>query len=230
MSRYKNLAGAHFDKKQNHRKATAEQLTLLAAVEDVPIDDLLDAGLRQGEVMRRLALVLHGDVIPVEILERRRKIREEAAKQPACRICSVLGTKCEGEITRHHFLPRWLMLKLDNYQAFAARSRCTIPICIGRHRDLHLPGDTDTPKSIAQFMTDEERHLCQKMMGQLMEEHPFVREWISGGDRDWAYEAMLFSDFDRGLFRMDKISYDREIEAELRSIPEDVRMVAPAEA
>jgi hypothetical protein len=201
MSRAKTLGGMIFDKKQNHKKATADQLALLAAVEDVPIDDLLDAGLRQGIVMRRLAEALHGDIIPMEVLDRRRKAREEAAKQPDCRICSVLGTECEGEITRHHFLPRWLMLKLDNYAAYAARSKCTIPICIGRHRDLHLPGDTDTPKSIAQFMTDDERKFCQKMMEELREEHPFVTEWISGGDRDWAYETQLFDDFNRGLFR-----------------------------
>jgi hypothetical protein len=201
MSRYKNLGGAHFDKKQNHRKASAEQLGLLAAAENVLIDDLLDAGLRQGEVMKRLAEALKPDIIPAEVLERRRQAREEAARQPKCRICSVLGTECEGEITRHHFLPRWLMLKLDNYISYASRSKCTIPICIGRHRDLHLPGDTDTPKSIGRFMTDDERQFCQKMMEELMDEHPFVFDWIRGGDREWAYETQLFADFDHGVFR-----------------------------
>jgi hypothetical protein len=206
VSRAKNLGGMIFDKKQNHKKATAEQLALLAACEAVPIDDLLDAGLRQGEVMKRLAVALHGDIIPFEVLRRRQEAREEASRQPDCRICSVLGTECEGEITRHHFLPRWLMLKLDNYAAYAARSKCTIPICIGRHRDLHLPGDTDTPKSVAQFMTDDERKFCQKMIEQLLEEHPFVLKWLSGGDRDWAYEVQLLEDFNRGLFQTSRLS------------------------
>lgn len=210
-----------FDKKQNARKATADQLQLLAAVENLPIDDILDEGLSQGQVMRRLAESLHGDIIPQEVLERRRAAKENAGRQPVCRICSVLGSKCEGEITRHHFVPRWLMLKLENYAAYAARSKCTIPICIGRHRDLHLSGDLDTPKSIGQFMTDDERAFAQKMLDELKEQvGTSTRDWLEAGDPKWAYEVQLFEDHRNGLFR----------KANIGMVHEAVLAPAPAEA
>jgi hypothetical protein len=201
MSRYKQLGGMHFDKKQNSQKATAEQLALLAAVEDISVDDLLDEGLSQGQVMRRLADVLHSNVIPADVYERRRLAKEQAAMQPACRICSTRDEECEGDITRHHFIPRWLMLQLENYTAYAARSKCTIPICIGRHRDLHLSGDP-AEKSIAQYLTDDERKFAQKMLDELREQHPFaIMDWVGGGDPKYAYEAQLIQDYREGAFR-----------------------------
>lgn len=201
MSRYKRLGGMDFDKKRNSDKASADQLELLAAWENVSVDDLLDEGLSQGQVMFRLANVIHADIIPEEVIERRRQRKEEAARARECRICTTLDTNCEGSITLHHFVPRWLMLKLDNYEAYAPRSGCTIPICMGRHRDLHLGGDMETPKSIAQFMTEDERKFAQKMLDELFEEHPFTKEWLDGGDPKWAYEAQLIEDYNKGLFR-----------------------------
>jgi hypothetical protein len=80
-----------FDQNQNGKKATARQLAWLAAAEDTPIDSLLDEGLSQGQVLFRLRQVMEPGTIPLDIIERRRKAREEARKQPACRICSTLG-------------------------------------------------------------------------------------------------------------------------------------------
>jgi hypothetical protein len=200
MSRARPLAGIWFDQKKNHQKATAEQLELLAAVEDTAIDDVLDAGLRQGEVIERLRVALGEGVVPPEVLERRRAAKILAASQPECRICSELGWECEGSITRHHFVPRWLMLQLDNYVSYAARSRCTIPICIGRHRDLHLRNDEETPKSMAQFLNERELTFAQKMLDELREQHPAIFDLISAGDSS-TYESVLISDYIHGAFR-----------------------------
>lgn len=200
MSRYKKIGPLDFDKKASHLKATSVQLETLAAAENIPLDDLLDEGLNQGEIRRRLTEIFHGDVIPQEVLERRRAMKELAARQPVCRICSTLGWNCEGSITRHHFIPRWMMLLLENYQAYAARVKCTIPICVGRHRDLHIRSDEHTPKSIAQFLTDDERKFAQKMLDEFRDQHPAIFDLISGGDES-TYEAQLLSDYRLGAFR-----------------------------
>lgn len=197
-----------FDRGASNKKATPDQLAWLAAVEDTPIDTLLDEGLSQGHVLMRLRNVLTPGVIPLDIIERRRKAREEARKQPACRICTTLGFECDGDITRHHFVPRWMMLELENYAAYAARSKCTIPICIGRHRDLHLDDDTETPKSIAQFMTDDERKFAQKMLEELEWQHPSMFKFIRNGAAGKEYERQLIEDFDADLFS--KASLTRE--------------------
>ncbi len=92
------------------------------------------------------------------------------------------------------------MLQLENYQAYAARVRCTIPICLGRHRDLHIPGDTDTPKSIAPFLNDCERAFAQKMLDELREQHPAIFNLMLAGDQT-RYEATLVLDYVQGRFR-----------------------------
>lgn len=202
MSRARPVGGLWFDRRRASEKATSEQLELLAASENVSLDDLLDEGLTQGQTLERLREALGQNVIPPEVLERKRAAREAAKREPICRICEKLDTECEGRITRHHFVPRWLMLKLDNYQAYAARSRCTIPICVGRHRDLHLDGDRDTPKSIAQFMTDYERAFAQKMLVELYEQiGPSTREWLDTGGSGREYDWQLIEDFHDGEFR-----------------------------
>lgn len=200
MSRAREIGGLWFDVQKNHEKATSEQLELLAAAENIPLDDLLDEGARQGEIIVRLRQALGEGVIPQEVLERRRAAKEAAKHQPQCRICSEFGWDCDGSITRHHFVPRWMMLQLENYVAYAARSKCTIPVCVGRHRDLHLRGDTDTPKSIAQFMTNDERKFAQKMLDELREQHPHVFDLILGGDES-TYEYVLLRDYMHGRFR-----------------------------
>jgi hypothetical protein len=204
MSRARQIGGIWFDGNRKGEKATAQQLELLAAAENVQLDDLLDGEPRQGEVATRLREALGEGMVPPEVLERRRAAKEEAANQPACRICSALGTECEGSITRHHFVNRWIMLMLENYASYAPRRVCTIPICVGRHRDLHLRGDTDTPKSIAQFMQPHERAFAQKMLDEFKEQRPHVYDLLAGGD-EASYEYQLIRDHQRGLFRSSRL-------------------------
>lgn len=187
-----------FDIKLNSQRATASQLSLLADAEGIPVDDLLDETLSQGQVITRLREVLHGNLVPDYVLEERRKRREAMASVPGCRICTAHGAECEGEITRHHFIPRWIMRELENYVAYAARSRCTIPICIGRHRDLHFR-DGNGGKSIIPYITDAERAFGAKLLDELQEQHPKIFALISGGD-ETTYEGQLFKDYREGLF------------------------------
>lgn len=216
MSRARQIGGIWFDGNRKGEKATAQQLELLAAADNVQLDDLLDEGLRQGEVAVRLRAALGEGVIPPEILERRRQAREEAANQPACRICSALDTKCEGSITRHHFVNRWIMLMLDNYVSYAPRRMCTIPICVGRHRDLHLRGDTETPKSIAQFMQSHEREFAQKMLDEFKAERPRVYDLLAGGD-EASYEYQLIRDHQLGLFRTSRLDSSESTTQDMES-------------
>lgn len=204
MSRARQINDIFFDTKGSVR-ATVNQLELLADVENINIDDLLDEGLSQGQAYNRIQMILNCDVIPPEVLERRRLRRLLAKSQPACRICSTNDWECEGSITRHHFVPRWLMLQLDNYQAYAARVKCTIPICVGRHRDLHYRDKGE--KSIVRFLTEDERKFAEKMLDELREEHPKIFDLIAGGDADYAYEAQLLKDYFHGEFRSTRDAY-----------------------
>lgn len=213
MSRARVVGNLWFDVHKNHQKATPEQLDLLAAAENIETDDLLDEGLSQGDCIIRLREALGEGVIPPEVLERKRVAREAARHQPGCRICTTLDLECEGRITRHHFIPRWMMLMLENYVAYASRSKCTIPICVGRHRDLHLRGDKFTPKSIAQFMTDDERKFAQKMLDEFKEQHPNVFDLILGGDES-NYEYVLIRDYSTGTFRKAADRTEREVQTE----------------
>jgi hypothetical protein len=174
--------------------ATVSQLELLADITEEPIDDLLDAGLSQKEVARRL--FQSDGLVPAHVLERRRQMRQSDS-QP-CRWCSYHGLTCEGRSTRHHYIPRWLMLELENYEAYAPRRICTIPICVGRHRDLHVRGGHG--KSIAPHLDERERKFAQKMLTELREQHPALWELLEGGD-EWVYEGQLIKDFLAGEFR-----------------------------
>ena len=184
-------------------RATVSQLELLADYEGIEIDDLLDEGLSQKQVARRLfEATTH--VVPQNVLERRRERERIAGMSPACRICALNGWECEGRITRHHFVPRWLMLVLENYPAYAARRLCTIPICVGRHRDLHERDCSD--KSIVPYLRKDERKFAHKLLGELQEQHPKIFELISNGDY-YAYEYQLVRDFSQGLFVKDDNMY-----------------------
>ena len=185
-----------FDTRNDHRKASAEQLELLAAVEDISIDDLVDAGLSQGEVILRIREAIGGQIIPDEVLERKQRRKREAQKQPVCVIC---GKK--GDSTKHHFVPRWLMRELENYQAYSARSICTIPICVECHRDLHMRnGQGAEDKSIVPYLNANEKALAQKMLDDLKDQHPKIFDLITGGDQT-TYEGQLLRDYHAGLFR-----------------------------
>ncbi len=199
MSRARPLAGIWFDTQQNGKDCKVEHLELLAAAENISVDDLLDESLNQGELIKRLRMALGEGVIPPEILEQMRIRKAEAASQPSCRICDPFGLKCEGSITRHHFIPRWMMLQLENYQAYAPRRTCTIPICIGRHRDLHARDDR-VGKSIVQYLTDDERAFAQRMLEELEEQHPGTFKLLASGD-ETTYEGQLIRDYFAGNFR-----------------------------
>lgn len=195
-----------FDQKS---PASVRNLELLADYEGVELDDLLDEGLSAKQALFRIRQIADPTLIPQHVLERRRERLAMAGKSPACRICALNGWECEGSITRHHFVPRWLMLMLENYQAYAARSVCTIPICVGRHRDLHYrsPDGGDGPKSIVPYLRDHEREFAQKLMDELREQIPHERwDLLTGGDGD-SYEGQLVHDYLAGAFASAENAY-----------------------
>lgn len=181
----------------NRAPATAKHLELLADREAVDLDDILEENLSQKQVLRRLHEA--DNLVPENVLEIWRARRENASEEPACRICSPKGEVCEGRITRHHFIPKWLMRELDHYNRYAARSKCTIPICVGRHRDLHYRGEDPGDKSIVPYLTDREKDLAERMLRELKDERPAIFDLLSGGDAN-AYEAQLIQDFLKGKF------------------------------
>lgn len=198
MSRAKSYTygGVEFWFDYKNPMATVEQIELVSDITGTPIDDLLDAAISQREAARRL-FEMDG-LIPEHVLENRRRRLMDAKHAPACRWCSISGERCEGMITRHHYVPRWLMLLLENYEAYAPRSFCTIPICLGRHRDLHMRGGPS--KSIAECLTDHERKFAQKMLDELREQHPSIFDLMASGDGN-AYEGQLIRDYLAGAFR-----------------------------
>src|SRR4051812_47086159 len=103
MSRARPIADQWFDVQKNGQKATAEQLELLATVEGVDIDDLLEEVLTQGEVVMRLREAF-GQGIPAEVLEKRQKWREKRRLEKKCRLCGK-----EHDSTKHHFVNRWML-------------------------------------------------------------------------------------------------------------------------
>lgn len=197
-----------FDTHTNGRPAKVEHLELLAAVENIGEDDLLDEGLNQGEVIERLRKHLGQGVIPAHVLDEHRRRRELAQYDRVCRICSADGKRCDGKITRHHFVTRWLMKELENYEAYARRDRCTIPVCMGAHRDLHMRTDGD--KSIVEYLTNEERHFAHKMLGELEEQHPKIIALARAGDPEVSYEARLIRDYDEGKFAAEGLTISQE--------------------
>lgn len=188
-----------FDQKS---PASVRQLELLADYEGLELDDLLDEGLSAKQALFRIRQVADPTVIPEHVLARRRERERAIGMTVACRICTLNGWQCEGRITRHHFVPRWLMLMLENYQSYAARSVCTIPICVGRHRDLHYrsPGGGDDPKSIVPYLRKHEREFAQKLLDELREQIPSERWHLFAGGDEGSYEGQLIKDYQAGLF------------------------------
>lgn len=200
----------------NRAPANAKHLELLADVEEVDLDDIFEMNLSQKQVLYRLHKA--DNLIPESVLEQRRHRREQSSEEPACRICTPAGKVCEGRITRHHFIPKWLMRELDHYNRYAARSKCTIPVCVGRHRDLHFRGENDgQDRSIVQYLTQNEKDLAEQMLNELKDERPAIFELLSMGDAN-AYEAQLIADYLKGKFR-------RETEKLATASPVDDRSV-----
>lgn len=171
--------------------ATVEQLELLSDLTETPIDDLLDGDIGQKECARRL--FAFDGLVPEHVLERRRQRIEAQRHAPPCRWTLIDPEhQCQGFSTRHHFVPRWLMLLLKDYDLYSARSLCTIPLCLSSHRDLHMRGGT--PKSIIACLDERERAFAQGMLEELQDQHPAVFDLIAQGDSN-AYEAQLISDY-----------------------------------
>lgn len=174
-------------------EATVEQLEVLAEMEDVEIDDLLDERLSTKAVLYRLNH--NSGLIPHEIIAAKR-----AASAPHILVCRYHGEdgECEGAITRHHFVPRWLMLELPEYINYAPRSYCTIPACVGWHRSLHLR-DGESDKSITPYLTEAECNIADHLIESLKEVRPVLFDLILGGDPS-SYEYTLLNDWQEGKF------------------------------
>lgn len=182
-----------FDVRKNGRQATEAQLELLATIEEIDLDDLLDESLSQGDVLKHLREALDQGGIPCEVIERRRQWRAERQAQPRCRICGK-----EGDSTKHHFINKWILRELEHYaQKWADRGKSTAPICIHCHRDLH--SRDESAKSIAPYLDVEERAFAQAALTALIEERPKIAWLITLGD-DAVYETRLLRDFIDGRF------------------------------
>jgi hypothetical protein len=181
-----------FDTARNNRKATDTQLELLATVNQVDLEDLLEANPTQGYVLFCLRESL-GQGIPIEVLQRRQRWREQRQVAPACRICGK-----QGDSTKHHFVNKWILKELDGYQAkWANRRRNCIPVCIDCHRDLH--DRSNGPVSIVGFLTDKERAYADEALSALAEERPKLLILLARGDSS-VYEACLVKDWLAGNF------------------------------
>lgn len=174
--------------------ATVKQIEVLAEMEDVDIDDLLDERLSTRAVLYRLNH--NSGLIPHEIIEQRRA-RVLRMQQPlVCRYHDD-PDDCEGSITRHHFVPRWLMLELPDYINYAPRVYCTIPACVGWHRALHIRDGND--KSIVPYLTEAECDITDHLIESLKEVRPVLFDLIAHGDNT-SYEWQLIHDWQEGKF------------------------------
>ena len=184
-----------FDTNENHKKATDQQLELLAMAEDIDLEDLLESVVTQGDFIKRLREALGQDVIPLDVLRRRQEWRAERRSAPNCRMCGKIG-----DSTRHHFVNRWILRELENYtQKWADRKVNCIPVCIDCHRDLH--DRTGTAKSIADKLTPAEKRYAASALAQLAQERPKLLLLIAKGD-DSVYEARLVKDWIEGHFEV----------------------------
>lgn len=187
-----------FDMKQSSAKATAEQLELLATVERLDLDDLLDEHITQGEVIARLRNALGSDSIPYDVLRRRQEWRAQRQSQPECRMCGKLG-----DSTRHHFINRWILRELEGYaKLWSDRGKNCIPLCIECHRDIHMR--TGESVSIAPYLTDDEKKFADSALTALAEQRPKLLILIAKGD-DSVYEARLAKDWFEGKFQTEAV-------------------------
>lgn len=182
------------DVSRNGETASSSQIELLAAVENVDLDDLLDEVLTQGEVLRRLREALGQGPIPTEVLERQQIQRELRKAQPECRQCGLVGNS-----TRHHYINRWLLKELDSYQSkWADRSVNCIPLCTECHKALHQRDDLD--KSVLPLLTKTEKTFADRALHALAEERPKLLILIARG-AEGTYETRLVRDWLEGRFQ-----------------------------
>lgn len=183
-----------FDVHLNGRIATDAQIELLTSVLNEDLDDLLDANFTQGEVIVKLREELGQGAIPPAVVERRRVWRAQRLILPACRLCHK-----EGDSTKHHFVPKFMLRELEKYaQKWADRRICTFPACIHCHRKLHSRDDSE--KSIASLLDDGEKEFAQAALSAFIEEHPRMAWIITTGDIE-VYETRLMRDFVEGRFK-----------------------------
>ena len=182
-----------WDVSRNGEQATSGQLELLAAIEDVEIDDLLDSVVTQGEILRRLRDALGQGPVPADVLARQAERREARRQQPACRSCGAVGNS-----TKHHFVNRWILRELADYaRLWSDRSRNCVPLCVDCHRDLHQRDDAD--KSAVRFLTADEVAFVDSALSALAEERPRLLILIARGDAG-TYETRLVRDWLEGRF------------------------------
>lgn len=194
-----------FDVRRNGEEATDEQLELLAVVETLDLDDLLDTVITRGEVLTRLRDALGQNGIPVDVIERRRQWRAQRQLQPACLKCSKAG-----DSTKHHFVNRWILKELADYgQKWADRSKNTIPLCVHCHRLIHQRDDS--AKSIVELLSGEQREFAEDALRALSEERPRLLVLIARGDPG-VYETRLVRDWIEGRFGVEA-SYARHLRA-----------------
>lgn len=183
-----------FDTNRNGERATDEHLEILAQLEGVDLDDLLDDVVTQGEVLRRLKEALGSCPVPPEIYDRIHTARARRQVAPRCRCCGA-----EGKSTRHHYVNKWILRELSHYASkWADRSKNCIPACIDCHRKLHDRANGKA-KSIADLLTDAEKVFAHKAISALLHERPTVFELLVHGDAN-VYEAQLVKDWCEGKF------------------------------
>lgn len=182
-----------FDTHLDGEKARPAHLEVLALVDDLDIDDLLDGHVTQKDVINRLRNALGQNGIPEEIKERREKWKEARRVAPKCRLCNR-----PGDSTKHHFVNKWILRELREYsKKWSDRTFNTIPVCMTCHRNLH---EREGPaKSIVEYLNTEEREFAWRALDAFCEQHPKMSMFIARGN-DSVYEARLMKDFIIGLF------------------------------
>lgn len=182
-----------FDMTRQGERASDEQIELLAVVEEIDLDDLLDAVLTQAEVLRRLREALGQSPVPREVIDRREAWRRARQSLPICRKCDK-----KGDSTRHHFVNKWILRELTEYaQKWADRSKNCIPVCIDCHRRLHIADEE--AKSIVEYLSEEERDFAEAALTALSEQRPKLLLLIARGDPS-VYETRLVRDWIEGRF------------------------------
>lgn len=182
-----------FDMNRQGERASDEQIELLAVVEEIDLDDLLDAVLTQAEVLQRLRIALDQGPVPTEVLVRRDRWRQARQVLPRCRACDKAG-----DSTKHHFVNKWILRELPDYtQRWADRSKNCIPVCIECHRHLHQRDGQS--KSIAAQLTPTERAFANAALTALSEQRPKLLILIARGGDD-TYETRLVRDWLEGKF------------------------------